>query len=135
MALALSSTMGCSAKEPGTEGKPSRATQAWKEIEKLYEKAKEAGDTTPGDVVDWAKGDIQRIGDWEYRIVTVATAGDDVLEKRFNELGRDRWEIFWVERFRRGNLRLFLKRPARSYLKSIPLSGLSKLVPGGGDGQ
>ena len=135
LALALSSTTGCSEKEPGTEGKPSRATQAWKEIEKLYEKAKEAGDTTPGDVVDWAKRDIQRIGDWEYRVVTVATAGDDVFEKRFNELGRDRWEIFWVERFQEGNLRLFLKRPARSYLKLIPLSDLSKLVPGGGDGQ
>ena len=123
LTFVLSSTLGCSEKEPGTGDKRSPAAQAWKEIEKLYEKAKEeAGDTTPGDIVDWAKEDIQRIGDWEYRVVTVAAAGDDVLVERFNELGRDRWEIFWVERFQGGRLRLFLKRPARSYLKSIPLS-------------
>ena len=129
--LALLTIMACSENESGGGSKPSTAEQAWEEIKNLYENVKGVRDTTPEEIVDWAKADIQRIGDWEYKVITVTAADDDALEKRFNEFGQERWEIFWVERDGQGNLRVFLKRSARSYLRSIPLPDLSKLVPSG----
>jgi hypothetical protein len=103
----------------------------WEEIRRLYEEAKDAGEQVPEDVVEWVKLDFQKIGDWEYRVVTVPRKNDETLEETLTELGADRWECFWVEPT--GNkLRLLLKRPSRSYLKMIPLSQLLKLVPGGG---
>ena len=133
--MVLFTAMACSENGSGGGSKPSAAEQAWEEIEKLYEKVKGVGDTTPQEIVDWAKEDIQRIGDWEYKVISVAAADDEALEKRFNEFGRERWEIFWVERDNRGDFRVFLKRSARSYLRSIPLSDLSKLVPSGAENQ
>jgi hypothetical protein len=133
--LVLFAAMACSENESGGEGKPSAAERAWEKVENLYEKVKGAKDTTPQEIIDWAKEDIQRIGDWEYKVIRVTAAKDDALEKRFSELGRERWEIFWLERDGRADLRVFLKRSARSYLRSIPLSDLSKLVPNGAENQ
>lgn len=114
--------LGCD-KRPG-EG--SQAERAMEELRGLYEKALEEA---PEDPVEWAKEDIGRYGDWEYRVVVVPDAANDALETRFNELGAERWEVFWVERAE-ADLRLFLKRPAKSYLRSVPLSGLGKAISG-----
>ena len=110
-----------------------------KQIRDLYQRAREAGESVPEDVYDWAKADLSRLGDWEYLVVGVeppgdSTAGerdDEMLQTRLNALGADRWEVFWIDS-RGDRLRLFAKRPTRSYLKHIPFSALGRLLPSGG---
>jgi len=113
-------------------------TGLWETIQQLYDKAKAAGEDVPENVYQWAKEDVASIGDWEYRIVTMGTAaGDGPVEDRLNKLGRERWECFFLERDE-DEIRLYLKRPRRSYISSIPFSDLMKLLPGelgGGAGE
>lgn len=128
--LILFSVMAALVVSCGREpGEPSATDEAMAELQRLYEEVK---DKEAEDAVDWAKEDIQKFGDWEYRVVTVADAPPAELEASLNELGSERWEVFWVERSADG-LRLFLKRPAKSYLRSLPLSELGKTVTSGGE--
>ena len=64
------------------------------------------------------------------RGVTLAELEADALEDELNELGQERWEVFWVERTDQG-LNLFLKRPTVSYLRAVPFSEIGRAVPGG----
>ena len=105
----------------------------WKQIQSLYEAAKKAGDIDAGSVTEWLKSDYESIGDWEYRVIQVDSKDSSVLQTCLNTEGQDRWEVFWV-REGAGDFTFFLKRPVRSYLRSIPLSDLLKLIPGGGGG-
>jgi len=109
-------------------GEPSRAEQAFEELQRFVE---EARDRTPEDPVEWAKEDLEKYGDWEYRVITLVEPGADALEDELNELGQERWEVFWVERTGQG-LNLFLKRPAVSYLRAVPFSELGRVIPGEG---
>jgi hypothetical protein len=104
----------------------------WEEIRGLYERAKETGERVPGDVADWLKEDLASIGDWEYRLLSLSSSSDETVEAKLNELGAERWECFAVLHAG-GRTRLFLKRPARSFLTHIPIADLWKLVPTGGD--
>lgn len=104
-----------------------------RQIRELYDRAREAGDDVPSDVYEWAQEDVARIGDWEYRVLRVPDGGDAALQERFGALGEERWQVFWLEP-REGGYRVFLKRPARSYLRRVPLTDLRRLVPSGGSG-
>ncbi|MBD3868989.1 MAG: hypothetical protein IFK94_12755 [Acidobacteria bacterium] len=103
----------------------------WIQIQALYESAKKAGDIDAGSVTEWLKTDYEGMGDWEYRVIEVTSKDSSVLETYLNAEGQDRWEVFWV-REGGGNFTFFLKRPVRSYLRSVPLTDLLKLIPGGG---
>lgn len=83
------------------------------------------------EAVEWAKEDLENIGDWEYRVIVIAGVDDAGLEAQLNELGNERWEAFWLERTGSG-LRVMLKRPAISYISKMPFSELGRVV---GDGQ
>lgn len=130
VALAALLLLACSPDEdrPG-DGGLSRG-EVSRQVRELYERAREAGDDVPADVYAWAREDVGRIGDWEYRVLRLADGGDDALQERLGALGDDRWEVFWLEP-RDGAYRVFLKRPARSVLQRLPLSQLGRLVPGG----
>ena len=108
-------------------GELSRTEQALEELQRFIGEVRER---TPEDPVEWAKEDLARYGDWEYRVVTLAELGADALEEELNELGQERWEVFWVERTDQG-LNLFLKRPTVSYLRAVPFSEIGRAVPGG----
>ena len=108
-------------------GELSRTEQALEELQRFVEEARQR---TPEDPVEWAKEDLARYGDWEYRVVTLAELEADALEDELNELGQERWEVFWVERTDQG-LNLFLKRPTVSYLRAVPFSEIGRAVPGG----
>ncbi|MDJ0848297.1 MAG: hypothetical protein QNK04_07975 [Myxococcota bacterium] len=125
-ALLLALLCACRA-EPGEP--PVTAEDLQSQIQALYERALEAGEDVPADAYDWAVQDAQRIGDWEYDVVRLPD-DDATLHAKLNELGGERWEAYWVDR-EGGELRIFLKRPARSYLRMIPLSELGRLVPDG----
>lgn len=96
------------------------------EIRELYEKARERGERVPGDLAEWIKQEVQKIGAWEYKIVVLQGREDARIEEELNDLGQSRWECYWVERDGR-RIRLFLKRPPKSYLRRIPVRELLKL--------
>lgn len=115
--------------EPGSDGALAPEDLRGR-IQELYETAREAGDDVPSNAYEWAKSDIEKIGDWEYRIVQLDADSDAALLEQLNALGSERWEVFWLER-QGAEIRAFLKRPARSYLRLLPVSELSRLVPVG----
>jgi hypothetical protein len=129
---------GCSPTSPAgsDDGQPeqqgeatSASEQAMREITRLYD---EAMKYAPDDPVEWAKQDLQRIGDWEYRLVTLDKAESADIEAALNELGAELWEVFWVsESLTR--ITFYLKKSARSYLKLVPVSGLSEAISGSKD--
>ena len=131
LVLILASATIVAAQE-GSGTDPEADSDVWTEIRTLYEKAKETGEQVPGDFVAWLKQDLDRIGDWEYRLLVVSSLSNDKLEAKLNELGADRWECFAVLHDG-GTIRLFLKRPVKSYLKHVPITDMWKLVPSGGD--
>ena len=108
-------------------GELSRAEQALEELQRFIGEVRERVPEAP---VEWAKEDLARYGDWEYRVVTLAELEADALEEELNELGQERWEVFWIERTDQG-LNLFLKRPTVSYLRAVPFSEIGRVVPGG----
>jgi hypothetical protein len=127
VALLLQFAVGCS-----PSGKPDSGSVDknlfWDKAKELYDKAKRSGETVPEDISDWMKEDIQKAGDWEYKIVTVGIENDADIERTLNELGAERWECFWIGKSGE-NLRLFMKRTAVSYLRGVPMRDLLKLVP------
>ena len=84
--------------------------------------------------VEWAKDDIENIGDWEYRVVNLSYASAEELESQLNEYGNDRWEVIWLEESPTGFLAV-LKKPSISYLSKIPISQLGRIVISGPEGQ
>jgi hypothetical protein len=82
------------------------------------------------EAVQRVQGDIENLGDWDYRIVDFANAPAEELEAELNALGDERWEAYWIESRPEG-LRVFLKRSAVSYLSRLPLSTLLRLLAGG----
>ena len=117
------------ADEPPT--KQAAELSLWDQTVALYESAKAAGEKVPSDIYEWARQDVHNIGDWEYRVVAFSKAESEILQTKLNELGEDRWECFWVSP-ERAKTTFYFKRPSRSYLKTLPLGDLLKLIPTGG---
>ncbi len=102
----------------------------WDEVQRLYQSAKETGERVPKNIYEWIRRDIENLGDWQYRVVELETGDAKSVEGQLNELGQERWECIWVQTFGK-KTRFFLKRPVRSYLTTLPLSQLLKLIPAG----
>ncbi len=126
LALGFLGLVACDAESGSSPPLTSKDLRA--RIQELYETARNAGEDVPADAYEWAKSDIERIGDWEYLIVRLDGEADAPIVERLNELGSERWEVFWLER-QGAEFRVFFKRPARSYLRLLPLSELGRLVP------
>jgi len=124
---AIGMSLGTEPEKPGSEAEAGLTEQ----VRELYEKAKEMGADVPADLYEWVKQDIQNIGDWEYQVLELGS-GSQAVQARLNDLGNERWELVWVERDGEA-LRLYLKRPVRSYLRQIPLSQLLKMLSGSAD--
>jgi len=111
---------------------PSATERTLDDLQSKYDELVEDKLESP---VQWAADDLENIGDWEYRVVELPGAEPETLEETLNELGNDRWEVFWIENVR-NDYRVMLKRPSRSYLSRIPLSQIGRFViDGTGDGQ
>lgn len=128
LALAvLGSCLACT----GSGDEPAEASAeqsaAWGEVLRLYEKARQTGETVPADAYDWMKQDLERVGDWEYRVRVFDSAAGAQLEESLNEMGRDRWECFAVVPAG-SSLRLLFKRPVESYVGAVPHGDLLKLL-------
>ncbi len=105
--------------------------EALAELRRLYDEARARA---PEDPIGWAREDLKRVGDWEYKIVTVLESATATVEDQLNEYGEERWEAYWVQPEPDG-LRVYLKRPARSYLRTVPFSELGRVFGGGSAGE
>ena len=70
----------------------SEDTGIWSQVVALYEQAKQAGETAAEDVYEWAREDLEAIGDWEYKVEYFSNPNHIALEKktqrtRFGTLG------------------------------------------------
>jgi hypothetical protein len=79
------------------------------------------------DTGSWFKTDFQKIGDWEYKQVSLPLAEISSLEDRLNALGTERWNCFWVQPAGT-NLHLLFKRPAVSYLHKLSQIDFMRLL-------
>lgn len=125
---------------PGTMAQPAEsdeaqaptATQrALEELSSAYESLAGLLDQGSDEAVERVQGDIENLGDWEYRIVVLEDTSTEALESELNALGNERWETYWVEPTRDG-IRFYLKRPSISYLSRVPLSTLMRMLATGG---
>jgi hypothetical protein len=124
----MSLAAGCD----GDSGEPSATEKALDDLQSKYD---ELVDNKLENPVQWATDDLENIGDWEYKVIEMPRADADSFETTLNELGNDRWEVFWIENVR-NDYRVMLKRPSRSYLSRIPLSQIGRFViDGTGDSQ
>jgi hypothetical protein len=116
-------------KDGAAKAEPATALgQYWRLVESLYRATNEGDGKVPEDVVKWAKADMNKIGTWEYRVVTLNEVTDQALETALNKLGADHWECFWTEKVPEGR-RVFLRRPGWSYLQTLPIRDLLEAVP------
>jgi len=123
-------------KEKTPPAEPSYVEQVKKLIDEITVSGREAtekGRKATAEAKDWLKKDFSRIGDWEYKQLTVPMKEIATLEKRLNELGAERWDCFWIQKHE-GQLHLLFKRPAISYLhKASQIDFMKLLSIGGGD--
>lgn len=128
IALILFLSLGCSEIEKFVPESGSNKKNHYKQkIEELYEKVKKSGEKVPEDTVEWAKEEIRKIGTWEYKVVILKFDNDSALEAELNNLGKERWECFWVKETDTG-LRFYFKREVRSHLRSIPLGEILRTI-------
>jgi hypothetical protein len=140
-AITIAALAGCDGKinVPGTQETvvpaPEIDTRSYTEqIKELYDRAKDAGENVPEDVLTWAKDDVKKIGTWEYKIETFtnnAVSEEDTL-KKLQELGGLRWECFWVEDTPEAK-RFYFKKPVRSYIQRA--GKVVPLIPTPGSGE
>ena len=109
---------------------PQHSPTTYEELLQLYKHAINAGEKIkiPDDILERARDEIQRVGTWEYQVVTLKNPQDSLLEKRLNALGKDRWEC-QVGQLQSEQVRILCKRPTRTYLKNIAITDLLKLIP------
>ena len=137
-AVAVIASAGASAQDDsgaGDEGvgeneSASATARALEALTAAYNDLTRRVDEESGEAVDWAQGDIENLGDWEYRIVDLEGGVAAELEAELNRLGNERWEAYWVDGSNDG-VRIYLKRPSISYLSRVPLSALLRMVAGG----
>ncbi|MEM7455883.1 MAG: hypothetical protein AAF456_16130 [Planctomycetota bacterium] len=99
-----------------------------------FERLRDNGLTTAENATDWVTQDFNNMWAWEYRVVSGDT-DPEAMEVQLNELGQSGWECFHVQTDENGAPVFYFKKHKRSYLKSIPMKDLLRLLPvGGGDG-
>lgn len=123
----LGGILACGGSDDGDAAAEGGKATTWGEIQRLYEKARHSGEAVPGDAYEWVKQDLERVGDWEYRVLAFDSAADAEVEQQLNEMGRERWECFAVVADG-SSLRMLFKRPVESYVGTIPHSDLLRLM-------
>ena len=63
--------------------------------------------------------EIEKLFSVEYRVVEFTSSDAKDIELKLAELGRDRWDCFFIEPFN-GTKRFYFKRSPRTLLRYIP---------------
>lgn len=128
-AAAMSPESAAEQEQLTAEAVEQQKEEAWqdnliKEAQKWLNSSKQAGERS----ADWLKEDVKRMGDFEYKIVRIPANDDQALTAQLNELGSQRWEVYWVQE-QGDQIRFFLKRTARTYMKHVPVGDMLRLIP------
>lgn len=107
-------------------GQTADDTMKW--ANEMYKSLSERGMTTTTNVKDWISEDWNNINAWEYQVVSVQTEDPAALQKKLNESGSQRWDCFHVSSSG-AKTTFFMKRQKKSYMKSLPLKDMLKLIP------
>ena len=118
------------AQESAESEDASAAARAMEELTAAYESLAGMLGQGSGEAVERVQSDVENLGDWEYRVVELSNDSIEGIAEELNALGDERWEVFWVESAPQG-MRVYLKRPAVSYLSRIPLAALIRLLAAG----
>ncbi len=125
------------APDPAPQSEPSSAESilsSWATtIQGLYTQAKETGEEVPANAYEWAKGDLEAAGDWEYKVIRLASDSATETEAVLNRWGEDGWQCFWVQTQENGIV-LFFKRQRVSQIRNLPFAEMLRLLPILGDG-
>ena len=121
------------------EDKPKAEEKSYSEkLKEVYEKgvkgAKEKYAETVGDgkeltgkSKEWVLKDLENIGDWEYKVESYGPDKTKDMEKKLNELGKERWECFWVESSKKEKV-FYFKRTKLSYMSKIPTGAILRIM-------
>lgn len=109
-------------------------TAADKALDSLQQKYEDLSNVDLDETMEWATDDLQKIGDWEYRVLELGNVDAAELEAALNEAGAERWEVIWMEKTLKGHA-IVMKRPAVSYLSKVPLSQIGRIVIGGSESE
>ena len=85
------------------------------------------GKELTGKSKEWVLKDIENIGDWEYKVESYDPDKTKDLEKKLNELGKERWECFWVESSKKEKV-FYFKRTKMSYMSKIPTGAILRIM-------
>lgn len=119
--------------EPQAEKNPETKKEAsyWEKAKSYYNKISEKGvERASEEAKEWVKKNLEKIGDWEYKIISIKLKDLDKIEKQLNNLGKERWECYWQQKTDKGYV-FFLKRTKVSYLQKVPVGHILKTFQGG----
>ena len=120
--------------EPALSTKIDEPLSMMERARQLYEEWLNRGSEISDKTRAWLEEDLERIGSWEYKIVTIDHSDLKDLEMKQNELGQERWECYWVQPASNQTI-LYLKRRQVSYLQRVYQADLLRFLPDlGGDG-
>ena len=102
--------------DKGVKGAKEKYTETFEDGKKLTEESKA-----------WLAKDLENIGDWEYKVVSYGSKDFKALEKDLNELGKERWQCFWVEASGKEKV-FYFKRTKLSYLSKIPTGAILRIM-------
>lgn len=111
----------------------------WDRAKQAYEELTAKDRDLSEETKNWVKEDFERIGKWEYRVEEVpitgayAVAVAGLIQSKLNEMGKDRWECFFV-RETEHSIMLIFKRPTISYIQRAARLDWSRFI-GGSEGE
>ena len=85
------------------------------------------GKELTGKSKEWVLKDIENIGDWEYKVEAYGAEQAKDMEKKLNELGKERWQCFWVESSKKEKV-FYFKRTKMSYLSKVPAGAILRIM-------
>lgn len=85
------------------------------------------GKELTGKSKEWVLKDIENIGDWEYKVEAYGAEQAKDMEKKLNELGKERWQCFWVESSKKEKV-FYFKRTKMSYLSKVPTGAILRIM-------
>ena len=111
-------------------GQTADDTMKW--ANEMFKSLSDRGMTTSNNVTEWISEDWNNINAWEYQVVSLTAeqiaANPAILQEKLNEFGKSRWDCFHVSDSRAGTT-FYMKRQKKSYMKSLPLQDMLKLIP------
>ena len=102
-------------------------------VNDTFNSLKDQGLTTASNATEWLTDDYNNMGAWQYNVLKVTPEELENVEAKLDELGKAHWECFHIAEVG-SNQFFYFKKSRRSYIRSLPMRDVLKLIPlmGGG---